>query len=79
MILGDLCCCLRTAGVAREDGTSLLGLDGAEALQFLGAHFNPVAEADFAGGAAEETDTVRVEGFVDGGGAGLGAGHRDAR
>ena len=55
-----------------------MSLDAAEALQLLRLHRHLLTEADLAGGAADERDTVGVHGFVDGRGAGLGASHGHA-
>lgn len=66
--------CVGSAGrVAGEGRASALRLDGAEPLELFGLDRDPSSKADLAGGALDEGDTVRVEGLVDGGSAGLGA------
>ena len=71
------CLCGLARRVACESGASLGSLDGTEALQLIGLHRYFLAEADLAGGTADERDTVGVERLVDGGGTGLSAGDGD--
>ena len=65
-------------GVARERLASALRLDAGEPLELLGLDRDTASEADLAGGTLDEGHTVRVEGLVDGGSAGLGAGEGNA-
>ena len=64
--------------VPRERLANSLGLDRAESLQLLRLHRDLSAKAYFTCRTLDERHTVRVERFVDGGSARLGAGERDA-
>jgi len=61
--------------VASERGTSVLSLEGSEALEFVLAHPDraALAEAYVPGSTADEADTVRVQGLMKRGSARLGA------
>lgn len=70
---------VRPAWVPGEDSAGLGGLDTGEPRKLVGGHLGGVgAEADLAGSAADEADTVGVEGLVEGSSARLGAGERNA-
>lgn len=67
-----------TRWVPGENTTRLRSLDATQPPELVGGHPGGIAaEADLAGSAADEADTVGVERLVQGGGARLGADERN--